>query len=98
MHLLFTRLQNATEVDETCSLPSDPEGGDTPIYSVLRSSSSVKMKVKGQPPKIADSQTAFWLDKSQRRLSRRIRILHFITGKYPLCTRTRPYTICDISD
>ena len=32
------------------------QGGDTPIYSVLRSSSSVKMKVKGQPPKIADSQ------------------------------------------
>ena len=34
----------------------DSQGGDTPIYSVLRSSSSVKMKVKGQPPKIADSQ------------------------------------------
>ena len=32
------------------------QGGDTPIYSVLRSSSSVKMKIKGQPPKIADSQ------------------------------------------
>ena len=32
------------------------QGGDTPIYSVLRSSSSVKIKVKGQPPKIADSQ------------------------------------------
>ena len=32
------------------------QGGDTPIHSVLRSSSSVKMKVKGQPPKIADSQ------------------------------------------
>ena len=32
------------------------QGGNTPIYSVLRSSSSVKMKVKGQPPKIADSQ------------------------------------------
>ena len=32
------------------------QGGDTAIYSVLRSSSSVKMKVKGQPPKIADSQ------------------------------------------
>ena len=32
------------------------QGGDTPIYSVLRSSSSVKMKVKGQPPKTADSQ------------------------------------------
>ena len=28
-----------------------PQGGDTPIYSVLRSSFSVKMKVKGQPPK-----------------------------------------------
>ena len=27
------------------------KGGDTPIYSELRSSSSVKMKVKGQPPK-----------------------------------------------
>ena len=32
------------------------QGGDTPIYSVLRSSSWVKIKVKGQPPKIADSQ------------------------------------------
>ena len=27
------------------------QGGGTPIYSVLRSSSSVKMKVKGQPSK-----------------------------------------------
>ena len=27
------------------------QGGDTPIYSVLRSSSSVKMKVKGQTAK-----------------------------------------------
>ena len=35
---------------------SKAQGGETPIYSVLRSSSSVKMKVKGQPPKIADSQ------------------------------------------
>ena len=35
---------------------SSLQGGDTPIYSVLRSSSSVKMKVKGQPPKIGDSQ------------------------------------------
>ena len=58
------------------------QGGDTPIYSVLRSSSSVKLKVKGQPLKIADSQsqTAFWLIKSQPRLSRRIRILYFISG------------------
>ena len=24
MYLLFTRLQNATEVDATCSLPPDP--------------------------------------------------------------------------
>ena len=32
------------------------QGGDTPIYSVLRPSSSVKMKVKGQPLKIVDSQ------------------------------------------
>ena len=58
------------------------QGGDTPIYSVLRSSSSVKMKVKGQTPKIADSQsqTAFWLDKSQPLLSRRIRILYFVNG------------------
>ena len=35
---------------------SNTQGGDTPAYCVLRSSSSVKMKVKGQPPKIADSQ------------------------------------------
>ena len=32
------------------------QGGDTPIYSVLRSLSSVKMKVKGQPPKNVDGQ------------------------------------------
>ena len=32
------------------------QGGDTPIYSVLRSSSSVKMKVKGQAPKNEDGQ------------------------------------------
>ena len=51
---------------------STHQGGDTPLYSVLQSSSSVKLKVKGQPPKIADSQsqTAFWLVKSQPGWSR----------------------------
>ena len=39
-----------------CTVCLSLQGGDTPIYSVLRSSSSVKMKVKGQAPKIADSQ------------------------------------------
>ena len=58
------------------------QGGDTPIYSVLRSSFSVKMKVKGQPPKIADSQKSncLLLVKSQARLSRKIWILYFISG------------------
>ena len=58
------------------------QGGDTPIYSVLRSSSSLKMKVKEQPPKIADSQKSncLLLVKSEARLSRKIRILYFISG------------------
>ena len=39
--------------------PSHPQGNDTPIYSVLRSSSSVKMKVKEQAPtkRVVKSQT-----------------------------------------
>ena len=32
------------------------QGGDTPIYSVLRSLPLVKIKVKGQPPKNADGK------------------------------------------
>ena len=45
------------------------QGGDPPIYSVLRSSSSVKMKVKGQPPKIAGSQKSNWLLAGQESTS-----------------------------
>ena len=46
------------------------QGGGTPIYSVLLSSSSVKMKVKGQISKkrMVKSQTYFCLDKGQSRI------------------------------
>ena len=58
------------------------QGGGTPIYSVLRSSSAVKMKVNDQRPKqqMVKSQIAFWLDKSQPCILCRIRILYFISG------------------
>ena len=45
------------------------QGGDTPIYSVLQSSSSVELKVKGQPPKIADSQKSNYLLAGQESTS-----------------------------
>ena len=58
------------------------QGGDTPIYSVLQSSSSVKMKVKGQPPKIADGQKSNCLLAEQESISHlsRVRIPNFIVG------------------
>ena len=89
-------------------MPHLKQGGDTPIYSVIRSSSSVKMKVKGQPLKIADSQKSNCLLAGQESTSSfmyntdtvlhkwTISVLYVIN--YSILASTHPYTICDISD
>ena len=90
----------------TCFKQQVAQGGGTPMYSVLRSSSSVKMKVNGQAPKkaggqksnclLADQESTWHFTKNMDIiLHNRIISVLYITN-YSILALTRPYTICDI--
>ena len=53
MYLLFTRLQNATEVDATCSLPPDPVVG-TDLTPLIINHKKFTMEYRGAYYKAQD--------------------------------------------
>ena len=53
MYLLFTRLQNATEIDVTCSLPPDPVVG-TDLTPLIINHKNFTMDYRGAYYKAQD--------------------------------------------